>query len=184
MEGALPLLLVAQGVMGGIDTLVNHELIAKLPRRTEARAEIGLHVLREAIWASLFAGLAWFAWYGAAALAVALLVAAEIVITACDEFVENRIRVLPQNERVLHVFLTLNMGVLVALLVPVLLRWYEQPSGIVHAEYGWISWALLALSAAAAEWALLDFLAWRRLGYRPPPLTNSSEARKSSMSFS
>ena len=33
-----------------------------------------------------------------------------LLVTAWDEFVENRSRVLPQNERVLHVFLTLNLG--------------------------------------------------------------------------
>jgi hypothetical protein len=30
--------------MGGIDTLVNHELIEALPHRRPARTEIGLHL--------------------------------------------------------------------------------------------------------------------------------------------
>ena len=38
-------------------------------------------------------------------------------MTATDEFIENRIRVLPQNERVLHVLLTLNFGAIIALLI-------------------------------------------------------------------
>jgi hypothetical protein len=164
MDGLLlPGLLVAQGVMAGIDTVLNHEVIVRLPQRPAARTEIGLHVLRELIWTALFAGLAWFAWHGAAAAAIALLLAAEIVVTACDEFVEIRTRVLPQNERVLHVFLTLNLGVIVALLAPRLLEWGAQPTALVARSYGVLSWLLALLALAAAFWALRDFLAWRRL---------------------
>ena len=162
-EDLLPIVLLAQGVMGGVDTLVNHEYIAELPRRPEARTEIGLHVLREAIWAALFAGLAWFAWHGAAAAAIGALLALEIIITGCDEWVENRIRVLPQNERILHIFLTLNLGVLIAIVVPLLLDWGSRPSALVARDYGALSWLLSLLAAAAAVWSFRDFLAWRRL---------------------
>ena len=184
LDELLLLVLLAQGLMGGVDTLVNHDYLEQLAKRPEARAEIGLHAIREAIYAVLFAGLGWFVWQGSAAPVIGALVLAEIGVSTIDEFIENRTRVLPQNERVLHVFLTLNMGVLVAVLVPVLILWYWQPTGIVRAEHGWLSWALLALSAAAAEWAALDFLAWWKLGYRPPDLTKSSDWRKTSTSFS
>src|SRR2546421_332040 len=118
LENLLPFVLLAQGIMGGVDTLLNHDFIARLAKRPEARSEIGLHAVREAIYAVLFGGLGWFAWHGAAALAIGALVLAEILISTIDEFVENRTRVLPQNERVLHVFLTLNMGVVVVVLIP------------------------------------------------------------------
>ena len=164
MEGLLlPGLLVAQGVMAGVDTVLNHEVLAGLPQRPDARTEIGLHVLRELIWTALFAGLAWFAWHGAAAAVIALLLALEILVTACDEFVENRNRVLPQNERVLHVFLTLNLGVIVVLLAPSLLDWWAQPTALVAQSHGVFSWLLTLLALAAAFWSLRDFLAWRRL---------------------
>ena len=65
MEAVLPFLLVAQGVLAGVDTVLNHELLARLPKRPEARPELALHVGREAIWAVLLTGLAWFAWHGA-----------------------------------------------------------------------------------------------------------------------
>ena len=166
MEGLLAVLLLVQGVMGGVDTLLNHELIARLPQRPEARREIGLHVIREATWASLFLALGWLAWQGAAAGVIALLVAAEIVVTAVDEYVENRTRVLPQNERVLHVFLTLNLGLIIALLVPILLGWARQPTALVSQSHGVLSWLLTLLALSAAAWSLRDFFAWRRLGYR------------------
>jgi hypothetical protein len=164
LDSLLAFVLVLQGLMGGVDTLLNHEYLEQLPKRPEARREVGLHAIREAIYAVLFAGLGWFAWHGAAAYLIAGLVLAEIGVTTVDEWTENRIRVLPQNERVLHIFLTLNMGIIVAILVPTLAKWIDQPDELVPADHGWMSWALLALAAAAAEWSVLDFLAWRRLG--------------------
>ena len=57
----LPWLLLLQGVLAGVDTLLNHELIARLPQRQQARTEVGIHVFREMIWTILLFGLAWFA---------------------------------------------------------------------------------------------------------------------------
>jgi AcrR family transcriptional regulator len=159
----LPVLLVAQGVMAGIDTVLNHEIIAKLPKRPDARREIGLHVIREAIWAVIFTGLAWFALHGAWAALLCMVLVGEVIVTACDEFVENRTRVLPQNERVLHVFLTLNLGVLIVLLAPQLAAWFAQPTALVAQSHGVASWAVTPFALAAVVWAVRDFLAWRRL---------------------
>jgi len=159
----LPALLVLQGVMGALDTIVNHELLEALPRRREARGELALHSGREAVYAALFLGLGWFAWQGALAFVIGGLLAAEVAITVNDELVENRIRVLPQNERALHVFLTLNFGALVALLAPVLVAWGANPTELAPAYHGWMSWALAALGLASAGWSLRDLVASRRL---------------------
>ncbi|HUP29832.1 MAG TPA: hypothetical protein VM122_06640 [Usitatibacter sp.] len=166
MELVLVALLVAQGVMGGIDTLLNHEIIARLPHRAESRGELGLHVLREANYALIFGGLAWFTWEGWAAAMLAALFAAEIAITAFDELVENRTRVLPQNERVLHVFLTLNLGMIVAVAVPLLWQWFARPTGWQGRSFGGLSWALTVLALAGAMWAVRDFIARSRLKQR------------------
>lgn len=165
LDIVLPALLVAQGVLGGIDTLLNHELIERLPHRPHAHSEIGFHAVREAIYAALFGGLAWFEWHGAAAAAIAALVLAEVLVTTCDEFIENHTRVLPQNERVLHIFLTLNLGLLIAVLAPTLLGWWSHPTGLVRIDHGILSWALSALALASIAWSLRDLLAWRRLGH-------------------
>ena len=164
----LPWLLLLQGILGGLDTLLNHEIIARLPHRPEARREIGLHSIREATYGTLFVGLAWWEWHGAAAFVIAALVAGEIVVTATDEFIENRIRVLPQNERVLHVFLTLNLGAIIALLVPALRGWSGEPTALVRADHGLVAWALTALATIAAFWCVRDFRAWRRLSAAVP----------------
>ena len=159
----LPWLLLAQAVVGGFDTLFNHELLAGLPHRPDAHTEIGLHTVREAIYAMLFGGLAWLAWHGAAAWGIAVLVAGELVVTARDELEENRIRVLPQNERVVHVLLTLNLGLIIAVLVPVLRLWYAQPTGVQPTGFGALSWILTAFALASLTWSIRDFRAWRRL---------------------
>jgi hypothetical protein len=159
----LLVLLAVQGVLGGLDTLVNHELIEHLPRRPQAKTEVGLHSIREAIYATLFGGLAWYEWHGMAAALVAALLAGEVLVTASDEFVENKTRVLPQNERVLHVLLTVNLGILIALLVPTLLDWASRPTQLVRVDHGWASWILSFLAVVGAGWSLRDLLAFRRL---------------------
>ena len=159
----LPLLLLAHGVVGALDTLLNHELIERLPHRKETRREIGLHAVREAIYAALFLGFAWFAWLGGFAWLIAGLLAAEVLVTLTDEALENRTRVLPQNERVLHVLLTFNLGVLIALFAPLLIDWSEHPAELAPAHHGWVSWALTVLGLASAAWSLRDLLAFRAL---------------------
>jgi hypothetical protein len=162
-EAPLLYLLAAQGVLGALDTLLNHELIERLPRRLEARREIGLHSMREALYAVLFIGLGWFEWHGALAVAIAGVLVAEIAVDAIDEWTENRIRVLPQNERVLHMILMLNLGAITLTLAYTLAQWHALPSGLMARERGWASWLLVLLGLCAAAWSVRDFLAWRRL---------------------
>ena len=163
-EAWMPWLLLGQAVVGGADTLVNHELIARLPWRVESRRELVLHALRESIYGALFIGLSLFAWHGAAAWIIAALLAAEVLVTATDEFLENRTRKLPDNERVMHVFLTINLGLLIALLVPVLAAWSREATAWERADRGILGWLLVALGLASAAWAVRDALAVRRLG--------------------
>ena len=165
LHDLLPWVLVAQGAMGGFDTIVNHEIIERLPHRESARREIGWHSVREATYATLFAGLGWFEWHGNAAFFIAGLLALEIVVTSTDEWIENRTRVLPQNERVLHVFLTLNLGLILALLAPILFAWSQLPTALVRADHRLAAWILAAFAAAAACWSVRDLLAWRRLSH-------------------
>jgi hypothetical protein len=168
IEQLLITLLVLQGIIGGADTLINHELLERLPARVEARTEIGLHALREAIYGALFAAMAWNTWLGAWGFAIAALLAVEILVDAVDEFVENRTRVLPQNERILHFLIIMNLGLITAALAVVLVHWAPQPTAIQHTSYGWQSWVLSFLSVAALGWAVRDAAAWWRLGQLHP----------------
>lgn len=167
-ESMLVALLVLQGIVGGVDTLINHELLERLPARAEARGEVGLHALREAIYGLLFAAIAWYAWHGAWAFAIAGLLAAEILVDAIDEFVENRVRVLPQNERLLHFLMIMNLGLIAAAMALVMLDWAQRPTAVERSSHGWGSWMLSLLSIAALSWAVRDATAWWRLGRRRP----------------
>lgn len=175
----LPVLLVVHGVIGAVDTLVNHELIARLPHRLAAKREVGIHILREAVYGMLFGAIAWFDWHGGWAVAVALVLLAALLIDAIDEFVENRTRVLPQNERMLHFVLILNLGFITLALLPILLDWLRQPTRLVPADHGWLSWMLSALALAATIWALRDLFAWlalrrqERKGAVPEPVVQA-----------
>jgi hypothetical protein len=88
---------------------------------------------------------------------------AEVINTACDEWVENRIRVLPQNERVLHIFLTLNLGAIIAVSVPTIAQWSAAPTGFSPRDFGWLSWLLTLFAGLGVFWSLRDFRAWRKL---------------------
>ena len=164
MDGLLLALLLAQAMVGGADTLYNHEIVARLPQRPEARPEVALHAVREATYAALFIGLALFAWHGAAAWAIGGLLALECLVTGTDELLENRIRKLPDNERVMHVFLTINLGAIIAVMAPRLQEWAAQPTAWMATDRGAAEWALVAFGLASAAWAVRDALAAVRLG--------------------
>ena len=162
----LPVLLAVQGLIGAIDTLVNHELIVHLPHRPEAKREVGIHVLREAAYGLLFGAIAWISWHGAWAVLTGATLFFILAIDATDEFVENRIRVLPQNERLLHFALILNLGFITVVFLPVLADWHAQPTALLFVDHGMLSWALSALALAAFMWSIRDLLAWRKLDRR------------------
>lgn len=161
------LALIAHGFIGATDVVVNHELATHLPAQPGYVAEQRLHSARELIFATLFGGLAWFSWHGAAALFIGTLLAAELVISAWDTVIELDLRRLPVAERILHVLLFINFGVLLALLVPRLASWSAQPTALVPASHGAASWVLTALAAGALAWSVRDGLsALRHLRHR------------------
>lgn len=160
-------LLVLHGVLGGLDVLLNHELAEGLPRQPGAAMEEALHAAREALFAALFVGLAWFEWHGAAAWLVAAVIACEVMVSTWDSVLEDRTRRLPPLERVLHVALLINLGAYAVLLAPHWLAWLALPNAVVPVSNGWQSLALSALGLAALIWSVRDALSSRRLRQRP-----------------
>jgi len=140
-------LITLQALMGGFDNLWHHEITERLPSKRNAALETGLHALREAIYAFVFLALAWYEWRGGWALLVGGVMLVEIVITLADFVVEDRTRRLPALERVLHTVLAINLGLMLAVLTPVLLEWWNMPAAVVHADHGLFSW-LFTLFAA------------------------------------
>jgi len=151
--------LLLHGVLGFLDIVVNHELLAKLPKRGDAAPEEALHAARETIFASLFACLAWYEWHGAWVWWIAALLLCEIVVSARDVIVEGDTRILPPSEQVLHLLLFISLGVLITLVAYALVWWHGAPTAVVRVDYGWASWVLTAMSVLSFVWAVRDGVA-------------------------
>ena len=155
--------LSVQAVMGAFDNFWHHELEAKLPSTVSARFELLLHASREAIYAVLFAGLAWLEWRGLWAWGLAGLLLVEIIITLADFIEEDLTRRLPPLERVLHTLLALSYGAFAALLAPVLVGWAMQPTALAPTGYGWVSWLLTLYAVGVGAWSVRNAVATVRL---------------------
>jgi hypothetical protein len=156
--------LMAHGVIGFLDVLINHELLSTLPARPECLAEERLHSAREFLFAALFASLAWAEWHGEFVWWIVALLAGELLVAACDVVVEGNVRQLPASERFLHLFLFVNLGILYTLSGQALIGWHALPDGLAPVDHGWASWVLTAMALGALGWALRDALAALRLG--------------------
>lgn len=157
------LLLSFQSVLGAFDNLWHHEWEARLPQRLSARRELALHAAREALYGLVFLGLAWFEWRGALAGVLALVLAAEVLITLADFLEEDRTRRLPPFERLLHTVLTISYGGFVALMVPVLLAWVRLDTALHWAPHGWVSWLFTAYGVGVLAWSVRNLRAVLRL---------------------
>ena len=162
-------ILALQALLGGFDNLWHHELHAKLPQRASARHELSLHAAREAIYGVVFLGLAWTEWHGALALLLALLLAAEVLITLADFLEEDRRRKLPPFERVLHTVLAITYGVFLGTLAPHLRTWAGAPTGLAWTPHGLVSWAFSGCAVGLFGWSARNAMAVRRLGRRASP---------------
>jgi phosphatidylglycerophosphate synthase len=150
------LALVLHGVIGGLDVFINHEWLARLPSRRDAVTEEKLHSARELLFCLAFLSLGWFEWHGAAVWWIVLLYAGEVLVSAVDVLVEGEIRVLPRPERVLHLFLFMNLGALIVLVGQALLGWSALPTAIVFVDHGWASRVLTVMGIGALVWAVRD----------------------------
>jgi uncharacterized protein len=161
-----PLLWVLVGLqiaMGAFDTVYHHEFTERLAWRPAQRHELKLHAARSALYALLFLVLGWLEVHGIWAALIVALLAAEIVITLMDFVEEDLSRKLPASERINHTLLAINYGAILVLLLPILVDWALQPSGIKPAYAGWLSFAATASAVGAGLFGLRDFAAAGRL---------------------
>ncbi|HVQ88009.1 MAG TPA: hypothetical protein VMT88_07495 [Actinomycetes bacterium] len=142
-------LMTALALVGAFDTLYYHEYRGRLPARPEAAPELRLHAARDAVYFIVFTTLPWMQWQGALTLLLGLLFITEIVITVRDFVVEDSVR-LPQGgvfpgERVTHAVMGVIYGAMLANLVPSMVKWADQPTGIDAVHYALPEWWLLGL---------------------------------------
>lgn len=165
---AVFIVLTVQIVLGAFDNFWHHELTQRLPARRSARGEIALHATREFVYAGLFLALAWATWNGTWAYVLVSLFALEIAVTLADFVIEDRTRKLPALERVLHTLLAMNVGIFMAVFIPVAWQWSLAESDVVAVDYG--NWSLFLTFAACGVglWAIRDAIAaisWLRPPY-------------------
>ena len=164
MTSFLWILISIQIVMGVFDTFYHHELTERLAWRPSQRYELKLHGVRNMMYAFLFLVLGWLEVYGIFAIAIIAVLVAEIVITLMDFVEEDMSRKLPASERINHTLLAINYGAILVLLLPVLIGWAMQPTGIASAYTGLLSVVAAAAAVGAGLCGLRDFAAVRRLG--------------------
>ena len=164
MTTFLWILIAIQVAMGVFDTFYHHELTERLAWRPSQRYELKLHGLRNILYAFLFLVLGWLEVYGILAVIVILVLVAEIVITLMDFVEEDLSRKLPPSERINHTLLAINYGAILVLLLPLLIEWALQPTGVKLAYAGLLSVVAAAAALGAGLCGLRDFAAARRLG--------------------
>ncbi len=156
MTDLIFILIVLQGLMGAFDTLYHHELKAMLPWKPEASVELMIHSVRNSLYFILFLALAIGEWHGVFALLIILILAIEFVLTLWDFIVEDHTRKLIPSERVIHTVLTINYGIILAYLIPVLFHWYANDTKFLSVTYGLYTYLLLLFATGAFLWALRD----------------------------
>ncbi|WP_402720682.1 hypothetical protein [Janthinobacterium rivuli] len=163
---ALQAALLLHGLLGGADVILNHELLVRLPSRPGAAAEQRLHSAREAIFGLLFPSLGLFSWHGWLACWPVALLLAEILVSLRDTVVEGDTRRLPVPERILHVLLFINLGVIATLLLQALPGWLALPTAMQVLPPGGPGQWLAAMGAISLAWCVRDGLSARRLRLR------------------
>jgi hypothetical protein len=128
-------LLAIQGAIGAFDTLYYHEWRARLPARPEITApELRLHAARDFLYAAIFGTLPWLAWEGVWAAALVAILVAEIALTMADFVIEIDVRRslgdVYAGERVTHAVMGILYGAAIAMLVPALVDWWQQPTAL------------------------------------------------------
>ena len=157
-------LIAIQIVMGVFDTFYHHEFTERLAWRVSHLFELKLHGTRNMLYALLFLLLGWLEVYGVLAVLIVAVLVAEIVITLMDFVEEDLSRKLPPSERINHTLLAINYGAILVLLLPLLIEWALQPTGVKLAYTGLLSVVAAAAALGAGLCGLRDFAAARRLG--------------------
>ena len=183
MTPILWIALLAQIAMGGFDTLFHHELTERLAWRPSQHNELGLHGVRNLVYGVMFVALGWFTPHGLWAMGLIALMTGELGLTLWDFVEEDLTRKLPPSERVTHTLLTLNYGIILAMLVPVLGSWARLPSALPVVTYGIMSWLCALAALGVALFGLRDLAAARRSERLVPsaaaPLASALVVRKS-----
>ena len=155
-------LLVVQVLMGAFDTIYHHEITERLAWRPAQALELTLHGVRNIIYAAIFLLLALSEPAGAWVMLLIALLLVEAAITLWDFVEEDRTRHLPASERITHTLLTLNYGVILTLLLPLLWGRAALPADLPFVWHGLLSVFFTAGAIGVILCGLRDLAAARR----------------------
>lgn len=159
MTDLLWIAVFAQMLMGAFDTIYHHEGTERLAWRPAQATELRLHGVRNLAYSVMFMALGWSEPRGGWAIALLALLAGELLITLWDFVEEDRTRDLPATERVTHTLLTLNYGVILAMLVPWLVGLAGEPTALAPAFHGMMSWLCVIAAVGVVISGLRDLAA-------------------------
>jgi hypothetical protein len=170
-------LLSFQGILGAFDTIYFHEWRARLPAlQRAAKRELLLHSARDHIYAVLLLTLPWLKWQGWWMSILTVLLLLEIVLTMWDFVVEDSVRKplggVYSAERVVHGVLGVLYGLFLAALIPLMVRWYGEPTRLARQQTfapGWLKWTLSVMGILACLSGLRDSFGAYSLPYSAWP---------------
>ena len=84
---------------------------------------------------------------------------AEIVITLWDFVEEDKVRVLPAGERIMHSLMGIVYGAFLAYLLPEMWMWSQEPTGWGASYHGIPAWLLLAIATGVFVSGVRDLIA-------------------------
>jgi len=164
-------LLAIQGAIGAFDTLYYHEWRARLPARgSVAAAELRLHAARDFLYVVIFGTLPWVSWEGVWAATLVAILIAEVVLTMADFVTETTVRRslgdVYAGERVTHAVMGIMYGATIALLLPTLSTWWQQPTTLRVAPPAVpeaLRWILVVMAVGVFVSGVRDLYAAARL---------------------
>ncbi len=186
MNTTLWVLLSVQGFLGFLDIVVHHELTQRLAWHAGADTELRLHGVRNLLYVVLYLALAWLEPTGLWTTLIGAILGLEVVFTFWDWVEEDRSRRLPATERALHGVLTINYGIILAMLAPVLWQWHAAPTALTTTSYGIWSWLVTLYAVVAGLLGVKDLLAARRLervSMQQDPCASLADELDAPMSF-
>jgi hypothetical protein len=178
-------LLAIQGALGGFDTLYYHEWRARLPALgLAAKTELQLHAARDFIYAIIFGTLPWLAWKGLWAAVLAALLLVEIILTLSDFIIEDRVRKplggVYHGERAMHAIMGIIYGAMLAHLIPIMMRWWSEPTALSVEESNApepLRLTLYVMAVGVLLSGVRDLCAAIGLPYSSWPWHNSKQSR-------
>jgi hypothetical protein len=152
-------LLLALGVLGGVDILLYHSISHGIRTHAESRWELMTHAMRGPTYGILFLVAPNFEMRGAWALLLIAVLVLDVGISVADFWLERRSRAelggLPSGEYVLHMMMAMVFGAFVMAAAPALAGWLAESTELVASSELAAEWvrAVLAVFAVGVLWS-------------------------------